>query len=175
MQKKITVFGSGIIKEGSPQFKIAYEIGFLLASSGFTIVNGGYGGSMLASAMGAKKAGGTTIGITTDDFREVVKNPFIDREIRKPTWQDRLHYLVDCGDGFVVLDGGTGTLTEFMVVWEMASKKFHKKPIVTLGRRVKSLIKVLKQNPEVKFPKDFRIASTPKTAVQYLVSYFSHV
>ena len=174
MRKRIAVFGSGIVKESSPQFKIAYEIGFLLVTSGFTVVNGGYGGSMLASAKGAKEAGGKTIGVTTDDF-DSSRNQFIDQEIRKRTWQERLHQLIKLADGYVVLDGGTGTLTEFMVTWEMASKKFHKKPIVILGRRVKSLIKVLKQNPEVKFPKDFRIVSTPKTAVQYLASYFGHV
>ena len=68
MQKKIAVFGSGIIKKGSRQFKIAYEIGFSLAKAGFVVANGGYGGSMLASAKGAKEAGGKTIGVTTDDF-----------------------------------------------------------------------------------------------------------
>ena len=173
MEKRIAVFGSGIVKESSPQFKIAYEIGFFLASSGFTVVNGGYGGSMLASAKGAKEAGGKTIGVTTDDFGSA-KNQFIDQEIRKKTWQGRLHQLIKLADGYVVLDGGTGTLTEFMVVWEMASKKFHKKPIVALGRYVKSLIQVLKKNPEVKFPNGFQIVSTPKTVVQYLVSYFNH-
>ena len=173
MQKKIAVFGSGIIKEGSRQFKIAYEIGFFLAKAGFTVVNGGYGGSMLASAKGAKKAGGKTIGVTTDDFGSS-KNPFIDRELRKKTWQERLHRLIELGDGYIVLDGGTGTLTEFMVVWEMENKKFQKKPVMILGRYLKTGVKALRKNPEVKFPKEFRFARTPKIAVQHLISYFEH-
>ena len=172
-KKVITVFGSGIVKEGSRQFEIAYEAGFLLAKAGFTVVNGGYSGSMLASAKGAKKAGGNTIGVTTDDFGST-RNRFIDEEIRKKTWQERLHQLIELADGYVVLDGGTGTLTEFMVVWEMASKKFHHKPLVVLGRHIESLIKALKRNPEIKFPKDFRVVSSPKVAIQYLASYFNH-
>ncbi len=173
-KKVIAVFGSGVIKENSQQFRIACETGCLLAKAGFTVANGGYQGSMLASAKGAKEAGGNTVGVTTDDFGSA-KNPFIDQEIRKKTWQERLHQLIKLADGYVVLDGGTGTLTEFMVVWEMGNKGFQKKPVVILGRYIRSGVKTLKQNPETRLPKEFRSISTPKAAVQYLRSYFNHV
>ena len=172
-QKKIAVFGSGIIKEGSRQFKIAYETGFLLAKAGFTVVNGGYKGSMLASAEGAKEVGGRTIGVTTDDFGST-RNQFIDQEIRKKTWQERLHHLIALGDGYLVLDGGTGTLSEFAVVLEMRNKKFHHKPMVVLGHHMQSVVHVLKRNPEISIPKDLFLTRTPKIAVERLVSYFHH-
>lgn len=167
----IAIFGSGIIKEGSRQFKIAYETGFLLAKSGFTVVNGGYGGSMLASAKGAKEGGGETVGVTTDNFGST-KNRFIDQEIRKQTWQERLHHLIALGDGYVILDGGTGTFAEFAVVLEMRNKEFHHKPMVVLGHHMQSVIRVLKRNPEISIPKDLFFAQTPKIAVQRFISHF---
>ena len=165
----IVVFGSGTVKKGTQQFKMAYETGFLLAKAGFTIANGGYNGSMLASAKGAKAAGGMTIGVTAEEFRDSVKNDFIDREIRKRTWRERLHELIDLGDGFVVLNGGTGTLAELMVSWEMNNKSLHRKPIVVLGHHMKSAINAFRRNPEVAVPKELCFASTPKAAVWYLV------
>ena len=174
-QRQITVFGSGSIKEGSNRWKEASEVGFLLAGAGFVVVNGGYGGSMLASAKGAKAAGGRTIGVTTNEFRGSVKNEFIDREVRKRTWRVRLFELIELGDGFLFLDGGMGTLTELSVVLEVRNKGFHAKPIVILGRQMQSLVDFLKQNPEMLIPKDLYHASNPKDAVQRLVKYFRHV
>lgn len=173
MGKTIAVFGSGTVKENSSVWKEAYQVGFLLAKAGFTIVNGGYGSTMLASAKGAKDAMGETIGVTTDEYADqgARKNQFIDREIRVPTWRERLFKLMDLGDGFVVLNGGTGTLVELATAWEMAAKGFHDKPIVVLGRHMKSVVRALKSNSEVIVPQKLRSVSTPKAAVQYLLRH----
>ena len=168
MAKAITVFGSGTVKENSKNWEEAYQIGFLLAKAGFVIINGGYGGSMAASAMGAKKAGGNTVGITTDQFQGSVKNGFIDQEIRKRTYIERLHELVHSGDGFVILNGGTGTLVELMVVWEMNNKGLHAKPFAVLGRKIQAAVNAIKRNSEVEMSNQLYFAKDPKTAVQYL-------
>ena len=173
-RKTVAVFGSGKAKENSEPFRIAHETGFLLAKAGFAVANGGYGGCMLASAKGAKAASGRTIGVTTDEFYGAAKNEFIDREIRTPTWHDRLCRLIELGDGFVVLDGGTGTLAELAVAWEMKNKKLHEKPIVILGRTMHAAVRALKQNPEVQVPEEFQPASTPQEAVQYLMNALRH-
>ena len=50
------------------------------------------------------------------------------------TWQERLFELIRLGDGFVACKGGTGTLVELAVVWEMLNKGVMAgKPFVTLG------------------------------------------
>ena len=36
------------------------------------------------------------------------------------TWQERLFELVRMGDGYIACKGGTGTLVELAVVWEIA-------------------------------------------------------
>ena len=50
------------------------------------------------------------------------------------TWQERLFELIRLGDGFVACKGGTGTLVELAVVWEMLNKGVMQgKPFVVLG------------------------------------------
>ena len=170
----ITVFGSGTAQPNSRLFQLAYETGFRLAKAGFNLANGGYEGCMLASANGAKEGGAGTIGVTTDDFPDSVKNQFIDREIRKRTWRERLHELVDVGDGYLVLDGGTGTLTELAVIWEMRNKNFHHKPIAVLGRYMQAFVKASRKNPEVRIPEDMHFASKPEHATRYLAGRLIH-
>ncbi len=169
--KSISIFGSGSVERNSEAWHIAFETGFALAEAGFVVVNGGYGGTMAATAEGAKKAGGKTIGVTTDQFVGSKCNSFIDEEIRTPSWKERLHKLVELGDGFIVLDGGTGTLVELFVVWEMLSKKMHQKPVVILGKSQHRLVEFLKNNSECTFPPNLNLSETPRSAVQYLKDY----
>lgn len=133
MSKVVSIFGSSHPVEGHADYRVAYEIGAELGRSGFKICNGGYGGVMAASARGAKEAGASTIGVTTDFYKSRV-NPWIDKEIKLPTPMDRLLMLVELGEAYVVLKGGTGTLLELACVWEFINKNVVKeKPIVVFG------------------------------------------
>ena len=50
------------------------------------------------------------------------------------TWRDRLFELIDRGDGYAVCAGGTDTLVELAVVWEMMNKSvMAQKPVIVLG------------------------------------------
>ncbi|MCK4850323.1 MAG: hypothetical protein KAT11_03175, partial [Phycisphaerae bacterium] len=64
----ITVFGSYEPKTGSAEYEQAYQVGYELAKAGFVVANGGYAGTMEASAKGAKEAGGETIGVSCRAF-----------------------------------------------------------------------------------------------------------
>ncbi|MFQ5798489.1 MAG: LOG family protein [Bacteroidota bacterium] len=142
-QKTVTVFGSGKPMEGDPFYKEASELGRELARAGFVLCNGGYGGIMEASARGAKEAGGRTIGITTKAFG-CGANPWIDQEICEETHADRLAKLIELGDAYVILRGGTGTLLELATVWESRNKRLiAERPIVVLGDFWKSVIDLL--------------------------------
>lgn len=131
--KIITVFGSSRPKEGDAEYAEARELGYALASKGFVVCTGGYGGVMEAASRGAKEVGGRTIGVTAEFFR-AKPNPWVDEEVRVATWQDRLFELVRRGAGYVACKGGTGTLVELAVVWEMLNKGVMAgKPFVVLG------------------------------------------
>ncbi|MFA5863851.1 MAG: LOG family protein [Phycisphaerae bacterium] len=139
--KIVTIFGSSKPLENEPGYKMAYEIGFALAAKGWTICNGGYGGTMEASAKGAKDAGGSTIGVTCTIFDKSGPNPFIDQVIETSDLFVRLGKLIELGQAYVVLPGGSGTLVELTLVWELIAKRLMEpKPIILIGRFWESVI-----------------------------------
>jgi uncharacterized protein (TIGR00730 family) len=131
--KIVTVFGSSRPRSGDPHYGEARQLGAALAAKGFAVCSGGYGGVMEAVSRGAKEAGGRTLAVTAKFFRSHA-NKWIDEEIRVDTWQERLFELIERGDGYVICRGGTGTLVELAVVWEMINKGvMGKKPAAMLG------------------------------------------
>jgi uncharacterized protein (TIGR00725 family) len=132
-ERIVTVFGSSRPREGDAEYEEARELGKALAGRGFAVCSGGYGGVMEAVSRGAKDAGGKTYGVTAEFFGRRA-NAWIDVEVRKKTWEERLFALIELGDGFVTCKGGTGTLVELAVVWEMLNKSVMAgKPCVVLG------------------------------------------
>jgi uncharacterized protein (TIGR00730 family) len=177
--KTITVFGSSRPHAGDPHYEQAQSLGTALAGKGFAVCNGGYGGVMEAVSRGAREAGGKTIGVTAKFFRARA-NKWVDQEIRVDSWQDRLFELIRRGDGYVVCRGGTGTLVELAVVWEMINKGVMKRrPIAALGSFWDPVVECVR---EVEVADDSRwserdqplIHSTesPADAVAYLVDRF---
>ncbi len=134
-EKTITIFGTGRARPGDDAYNLAYKTGRLLAQAGFTIANGGYGGTMLAAAKGAAEAGGQIIGVTCSAFKASTANEYISREIVTDSLDERLHTLIKLGHAYVVLAGGTGTLLELANVWELKNKGFPDadKPIILVG------------------------------------------
>src|SRR6184192_3928778 len=130
----VTVFGSSRPCEGDPDYEEARVLGRALAKHGFAVCSGGYAGVMDAVSRGAKEAGGKTYGVTAAFFKSAKLNRWVDVEIRKETWQERLFELIRMGHGFVACKGGTGTLVELAVVWEMLNKSvMAAKPFAVLG------------------------------------------
>jgi uncharacterized protein (TIGR00725 family) len=130
----VTVFGSSRPREGDADYEEARILGRALAKHGFSVCSGGYGGVMEAVSRGAKEAGGKTTGVTTEFSKSAKLNSWIDVEVRMKTWEERLFELIRRADGFVACKGGTGTLVELSVVWEMLNKSVMTgKPFAVLG------------------------------------------
>ncbi len=131
----VTVFGSGDVNPLEELYQTAYELGRTIAQLGLTLCNGGYGGTMEASARGAVEAGGHTIGVTCTAFGRGGPNPYVRQEI--PTFDlfQRLQTLIRLGRAYVVLAGGTGTLVEFALAWELLNKGLLRggRPLILLG------------------------------------------
>ena len=143
--KIVTVFGSSQSEENSKEYKIAYELGKMLAEAGYVICNGGYGGVMEATAKGAKDGGGKSIGVITEYFNRRA-NRYISEVIQVKTLVDRLLKLIELGDAYVVLKGSTGTLVELSMVWEYMNKSVIKeKPIILIGEFWLPVVNTLKK------------------------------
>jgi uncharacterized protein (TIGR00730 family) len=143
--KTVTIFGTANAKSGEPAYELAYQTGKLLAQAGFTIANGGYGGTMSAAAKGAAEAGGETIGVTCSAFKGSKANEYVTREIVTKSLDERLDTLIKLGRAYIVLPGGTGTLLELAKVWELKNKGFIEadKPIILVGGFWKPLIDLI--------------------------------
>lgn len=138
-QPVLTVFGSSAPQPGEPAYREAYEFGRLATEAGWTVCNGGYGGTMAATAEGAVSAGGQPIGVTCLPVSSLPgrggANAFIAEEIPTLDLFQRIKTLMMLGQAYVVLPGGTGTLLELAAVWEFMNKGFieAERPILTLG------------------------------------------
>lgn len=133
LAKIVTVFGSSRPREGDPDYAEARALGKALGARGLAVCTGGYGGVMEAVSRGAKEAGAKTYGVTAEFFKPKV-NAWVDVEVRMKTWEERLFELIRLADGFVACKGGTGTLVELAVVWEMINKAvMDRKPFAILG------------------------------------------
>ncbi len=132
-ERVVTIFGSSKPVEGEEEYEFARKLGFELGKLGFTICNGGYGGTMEATARGAKESGAKTIGVTIATLNAKA-NRWIDEEIKAKDLLERLKILIEKGDAYVVLQGGTGTLVELSLVWELMNKNFAPhKPLIAVN------------------------------------------
>jgi uncharacterized protein (TIGR00725 family) len=131
----VSVFGTSRARPGEPNFDVAEQLGRALAEAGFVVASGGYGGTMLATSKGAAEAGGTVVGVTCSAFKNSVVNEYVTREVLTESLDERLAALVGMGQAYVVLPGGTGTLLELAMVWELKNKRFldQARAIVLLG------------------------------------------
>ncbi len=139
MNKTVTIFGSSIPNQNDEQYKFAYQLGASLAKNGFNICTGGYKGIMEAASKGAFDNGGLVYGVTVDLW-DSEPNPYITIEVREKRLFDRIEKLIELGDAYIILQGGTGTLLEFASVWEYANKNLQQpKPIICQSQMWKGI------------------------------------
>ena len=145
MKKIITIFGSSKPANNEEQYITAYNLGKQLALSGFDICTGGFNGIMEAASKGAVEGGGQAIGVTVNLWGGQV-NEYITKEIKCSTLLERINKLIELGDGFIVLQGGTGTLLELAAVWEYSNKGLMDiKPIACHSSILKKIVSEMNQ------------------------------
>ena len=132
--RTVAVFGSGSAPPDHPVLVQAGRLGCLLAEAGYTLLCGGYGGTMEAASRGARQAGGQVIGVTLDLFTPRLRpNPWLTEEWRVSDFFPRLERLTNA-DAFVVLEGGIGTLTEATLAWTLLQTgQIARRPFVFVG------------------------------------------
>ena len=121
MENTITVFGSSKPVETDEQYKFAYELGLRLGEEGFNVCTGGFYGIMEAVSKGTVEKGREAIGITVNNWGRK-GNKYLTKEIKCKSIFERIERLIETGDAYVILQGGTGTLLELAAVWEFSNK-----------------------------------------------------
>ncbi len=124
-QKYIGVIGSS---SNVPEdiYKLAEEVGRLIAEAGCILVTGGGSGIMEAASRGAKQAGGLVVGILPEGDRHGA-NAFLDVAI--PTgvgYALRNITTIRSSDSVIMIRGSSGTLNEVTQAYA------HGKPMTVL-------------------------------------------
>jgi len=104
----------GVIGGARPNMvstQVAARVGELIAKAGAVLVCGGLGGVMEAAALGAKKAGGLTIGILPGGS-PAEANPSIDVPVATGIGYARNAIVALNADALIAIDGEYGTLSE---------------------------------------------------------------
>jgi uncharacterized protein (TIGR00730 family) len=132
----VSIFGSARTRPDSKYFKLAEEVAYKLTQHGYGIITGGGPGIMEAGNLGAKKGGGSSVGINIALPYEQQPNMFIDSDklITFDHFFVRKVMFMKYAQGFVVLPGGFGTLDElFEAITLIQTQKIGKFPIVLVG------------------------------------------
>ena len=115
-------------------FKVAEELGTLLAATGWDLLYGGTNcGLMREISDSVEKAGGRVTGVIPQcivDKGRAAKG--LNRLIVTPDMKERKSVMRDMADAFIVLPGGWGTLEEATEVVTLKQLGQHNKPIVFL-------------------------------------------
>lgn len=170
--RTVAVFGSARPLPGSAAYEEARVLGRRLAEAGFVVINGGYSGTMEGASQGAVEAGGRAVGVTCAlfDRRRPDGNAYLSEKVHTPDLLARLRVLTERADGFVVLDGGVGTMLELLLVWNLLAIGATNKPCVLVGANWKQVLMALDRETQIEPAHTalLRVVETPQQAVDLL-------
>ncbi len=130
----VTVFGSARIRPEDPTYQLARRMGGEIAKLGFTVMTGGGPGIMEGANLGAREAGGRSVGCNIELPFEQKPNPYLDRCVTMRFFSVRKLLLRSHSYAFVVFAGGAGTLDEmFEALTLIQTGKMEPFPIVLIG------------------------------------------
>jgi uncharacterized protein (TIGR00725 family) len=110
-RRQVAVIGAGGAEGGSETWRLAEEVGRLLAEAGVTVVCGGRTGVMAAVARGAASAGGEVIGVLPgSDPAEA--NADVTHVVATGIGHARNLAVVGSGEVVIAIGGEWGTLSE---------------------------------------------------------------
>ena len=134
----ISIFGSARTAPEDPYYRLTTEIAESVVKSGLGIITGGGPGIMEAANLGAKNAGGISVGLNINLPFEQKANPYIDEDklMNFEYFFVRKVIFMKYSQGFVVMPGGFGTLDElFEALTLIQTEKIKKFPIILVGKK----------------------------------------
>lgn len=181
----VSIFGSARTKPDNRYYKLATEIAKLMVNEGYGVITGGGPGIMEAANLGAKQAGGPSVGLNIDLPFEQGHNDYIDNDkiFNFKYFFIRKVMFVKYAQALVVLPGGFGTMDElFEVLTLVQTQKSSPVPIILVGSEfwtgLKDWIKnvMLEQEHNVS-PKDLDlmpITDDPQEVVRIINEFYAH-
>lgn len=109
----VTIFGSARTKPENQYYKMAEELGFMMAEKGYNVLTGGSNGIMEAANKGAFRSGkAKSIGLNIDLPFEQKSNDYLDIDMQFDYFFSRKVMLVKYSYAYIIFPGGFGTMDE---------------------------------------------------------------
>lgn len=134
--KSVTIFGSARLTEASSHYKDAQKLaGRIVDVLGYTVITGGGPGIMEAANLGARDAGGNSVGLNIVIPHEQHTNPYTNNNYTFEYFFARKTMLNFAAEAYVFFPGGFGTFDElFGILTLVQTKKIPPVPIVLFGK-----------------------------------------
>ena len=131
----VAMFGSARVAEEHPAYVAARVTARLFAERNWAVITGGGPGVMEAGNRGAREGGGLSVGFNIELPHEQYANEYCDIEYTFKHFYARKVCFVKPSEGFVIFEGGLGTLDEmFEALTLIQTGKVLDFPVVLLGR-----------------------------------------
>lgn len=169
-------FGDAMAKKSDEHYKLAWETAKLLAKNDYIIVDGGGPGVMEAATLGAKEAKGEVELVVIDPLKNPENYEGINKENESlankiyitQNYEERMDKLVEVADAYVIFKGGSGTLSEAGLVWELAKFEYgHQEPLIFVGKEWEAVVKSIMENMGFE-NKEKRVVATVETPEEVL-------
>ncbi|MGE5280596.1 MAG: TIGR00730 family Rossman fold protein [Deltaproteobacteria bacterium] len=135
-ENTVSIFGSARLGPGDPYYKLAERTAFLLCRAGYGVMTGGGPSIMEAANKGARRAGGTSIGLNIYLPTEQEPNPYAKTRLEFHYFFVRKVMFVRYARAFVIFPGGYGTLDElFESINLIQTMRIPQFPVVLVGSR----------------------------------------
>ncbi len=173
----VAVYGSASPKPGDALYEQAKHLGHLLAQKGYTVMTGGYCGTMESTLEGVLQVPGAhTIGVSCDEieaYRPGKVNQWVRQEARTQTLSERIDFLCRKADAFIAVDGGVGTLAEVMIAYNLlVIGAIPRKPLILIGEAWRSIFEQFYEKQHAHMPAFVRdlpvFVADPEEAVMAL-------
>jgi uncharacterized protein (TIGR00730 family) len=130
----VSVFGSARTARDDPDYAHARELARRLGEEGFAVITGGGPGIMEAANLGAREGGATSVGLNIELPFEQALNEHVDIGLQFHYFFTRKVMFVRYALGFVVFEGGFGTLDElFEALTLIQTGKVLHFPVMLVG------------------------------------------
>jgi uncharacterized protein (TIGR00725 family) len=136
-------FFGGCVPGAPGESRLAYDLGALVAKSGFELRHGGYVGLMEEAARGAADNGGQVVAVSVADMPWGQFNRYVTDSVLLGTMGERLDTFLEKADIVVAMGGGIGTLHEMSAaIWYAGN--IRALPVVIAGRTARRLVTFLR-------------------------------
>jgi uncharacterized protein (TIGR00730 family) len=131
----VAMFGSARVTEEHPAYVAARATARLFAERDWAVITGGGPGVMEAGNRGAREGGGLSVGFNIELPHEQHPNEYLDISYTFKHFYARKVCFVKPSEGFVIFEGGLGTLDEmFEALTLIQTGKVLDFPVVLVGR-----------------------------------------